>query len=136
MRPVAGVLALAAAAMLVLAFATDGGKDGTTARPALTREVAAAGTPEPAGLRVWAAQGCGSCHSLAAAQSDGKLAPDLDQTLPGATRSYVLRSIVQPGADATAGWDAGMMPDDFVQRIDGKDLDALVDYLMATAAAD
>lgn len=50
----------------------DGGEDGGAA---------AAGNAE-AGKAVWDANGCGGCHTLAAAGSSGNIGPNLDESKP------------------------------------------------------
>jgi mono/diheme cytochrome c family protein len=83
-------------------------------------------TPEPAGLKVWVANGCGSCHTLAAAGSKGDIGPNLDSALGGKDRAYVIDKIVNPPSD-------GMMPPDFGTRISDADLRALADFLLSGA---
>jgi len=133
MRPAtaaAGALTCAAAAMAVAAFATGG--DGGDER------AASAPTPAPApaaardGLAVWVANGCGSCHSLAAASARGEVGPDLDATLKGMPASYIRESIVEPGKAAAAGWEGSMiMPEDFGARIPPAELERLVEFIRA-----
>jgi mono/diheme cytochrome c family protein len=126
---VAGALAVAAAVMAVLAFTTGGGEPGA-APPTATP---AAGGRTSGGLAVWAAQGCGSCHTLAAANAHGVIGPDLGSSLKGVPASYIKESIVAPGKVAAAGYGTGMMPDDYAARIAPDDLDALVSFLLASA---
>jgi mono/diheme cytochrome c family protein len=122
---VAGGLGIAAVVMVVLAFATG----GTTESPTPT----AAGGPERDGLDVWAEQGCGSCHTFAAANAHGDLGPDLDANLAGVPAAYIEQSIVAPDKVAAAGYGTGMMPDDYASRIEPDDLDRLVSFLRANA---
>src|SRR5262249_51727110 len=116
----AGGLAVAGAAMTIAALA---GAGSTAAPPAAHARTAADG------LHVWVANGCGSCHTFAPAGAPGPLAPDLQQTLKGRDRSYVMQSIVAPGVAAAPGWTAGMMPDDYARRIAPADLERLVDFI-------
>jgi mono/diheme cytochrome c family protein len=120
------VLAIAAAGMAVAAFA--GGDDPA---PAPRGSATAAAAPE--GLAVWAAQGCGSCHTLAAADSHGTIGPDLGSSLRGMPASYVKESIVAPQAAVAAGYSAGAMPEDYARRIGPADLDRLVTFLLQSA---
>ena len=127
MRPataVAGGLGIAAAVMVVLAFATGGTTESPTAPPtAAARD----------GLDVWVEQGCGSCHTLAAANARGDIGPDLDANLDGVPAAYIEESIVAPAKVAAPGYDAGMMPGDYGSRIEPEDLDRLVSFLLANA---
>jgi cytochrome c oxidase subunit 2 len=127
---IAGGLVVAAAALAVVAFTA-----GNDAAPAER----AAAPPEPTavahgdGQGVWVAQGCGSCHTLAAAGSTGTLGPDLALSLHGMPAAYVKESIVAPSKVAAAGWETGLMPDDYATRIAPDDLDALVTFLRENA---
>jgi mono/diheme cytochrome c family protein len=124
----AGGLAIAAVVMGVLAF-TAGGEPA--APPSTATPVA--GVPASRGLEVWLAQGCGSCHTLAAANAHGVIAPDLASSLKGVPASYIKEGIVAPNKTAAAGYSAGMMPEDYAARIAPDDLDRLVDFLKASA---
>jgi cytochrome c551 len=95
-RAPAGVALLAAGAVLCGCGGGDDGDDDDDAQRTSRRPVAAASSADP-GLRVWAAQGCGSCHTLAAAGSSGTFGPDLGETLRGArARSSAGRSSIPP----------------------------------------
>jgi cytochrome c oxidase subunit 2 len=81
-----------------------------------------------AGKAVFAANGCGSCHKLADAGSNGGVGPDL-AALKGKDEAFIRESIVKPDADVTKGFSAGIMPPNFGDTISPADLDALVKYL-------
>jgi mono/diheme cytochrome c family protein len=125
----AGGLACAGAAMTIAAFAGGGeaGESTTTSAPAR-----AAGVDR--GAEVFAEQGCGSCHRFAPANARGDIAPDLAVSLQGKSKDYVLQSIVDPDAVAAENYGGFGMPADFAQRIDPRDLNPLVAYLMKGAA--
>ena len=133
MRPahlVAGALAIAAAVMAVVAFTS--GDDGAPPERAAAPPAA---TPSAArnGQDVWTEQGCGSCHTLAAANSHGDIGPDLESSLKGVPASYIKESIVVPSKAAAAGYSTGPMPEDYGARIAPEDLDRLVSFLQANA---
>src|SRR5262249_19882409 len=115
--------AVAGAAMTIAAFAGAGHEvqPQAAARPHTAND----------GLNVWIANGCGSCHTFKPAGATGPLAPDLQQTLKGKDRSYVMQSIVAPHAVPAPGYSAGMMPDDFARRIAPQDLERLTDFILA-----
>jgi len=121
---------LAAAAMIAVAF-TSG--DGPAREPRATTASGTPATRTQAGLAVWTAQGCGSCHTLAAANAHGTFGPDLGASLAGASATSIRRSIVAPADEAAAGYDVGMMPDDYGARIASADLERLVIFLRASA---
>ena len=120
----AGGLALAAAVMAVLAF-TSGGSEQSAA-PETAGQAAG-------GKAVWLAQGCGSCHTLAAVNAHGDIGPDLGASLKGAPASYIRESIVNPNAHAAAGYSTGAMPEDYASRMTPAELDRLIDFLRASA---
>ena len=70
-------------ALLVLAAAGCGGDDddsgGAATTAATTAETSEGGAD---GAAVFASAGCGTCHTLAAAGSDGTTGPNLDDLMP------------------------------------------------------
>jgi mono/diheme cytochrome c family protein len=82
-----------------------------------------------AGAQVFANNGCGTCHTLAAAKSSGAVGPDLDEVLPGQSEEMIKEDIVDPEAEIAKGYPAGVMPQNFEQEIPSKELEALVEYL-------
>ena len=102
-------LAAAGIALVAAGIATgdDDGAKGVRATASPPRPAATVAARP--GLDVWIAQGCGSCHTLAAARSTGVIGPDLDEVLPGQSSSDVLASIVAPArrhGGLVAGRDA------------------------------
>jgi mono/diheme cytochrome c family protein len=126
---VAAALAVAAAVMVVLAFTA--GDERAAAPPTATPAATAAAGRD--GLDVWTEQGCGSCHTLAAANSRSSMGPDLGASLAGVPASYIKDSIVAPNKAAAAGYTVGMMPEDYAARIAPDDLDRLVRFLQQSA---
>ncbi len=129
---IAGALVLAAMAMAVLAFTTGGDGDDPVAATTMTTTATQASGAQ-AGLAVWVAQGCASCHTLAAANAHGEFGPDLGTSLAGEPAASIRRSIVDPNAEAAENYKAGMMPTDYGTRISDRDLDRLVAFLRAGA---
>lgn len=89
-----------------------------------------------AGKAVFANQGCGSCHTLAAAGATAKVGPDLDKLPAEAKRAgqpleeFVRESIVDPNAYVEPGYPKNVMPQDYEQGIPREQLDALVGFLV------
>jgi cytochrome c oxidase subunit 2 len=81
------------------------------------------------GEQIFTAQGCGSCHTLAAAGASGTVGPDLGK-LEGADAAFVRESIVDPSAEVEQGYPDGVMPADFGDKLSPEELDALVKYLL------
>jgi mono/diheme cytochrome c family protein len=87
----------------------------------------------PPGAQVFLAQGCGSCHTMAAASATGAVGPDLDETIPGQSASEVEESIVDPDAQLAQGFGAGIMPQTYEQDLTPKELEDLVDFLLESS---
>ena len=128
---IAGALVIAAAGMAVVAFTAGDDDERAAAPPAATPSATV--SAERTGLTVWTEQGCGSCHTLAAANATGTLGPDLEQNLKGMPAAYIKESIVAPSKVAAAGYGTGMMPEDYGSRIAPGDLDRLVSFLQQSA---
>jgi mono/diheme cytochrome c family protein len=89
--------------------------------------------PGGPGGQVFANNGCGACHVLAAAQSAGNVGPNLDEVLPGQSAAMVDESIVDPSAMITQGFSDGVMPATYGQDISPEDLKLLVKFLVDSA---
>jgi mono/diheme cytochrome c family protein len=82
---------------------------------------------------VFLAQGCGSCHTLAAANATGTVGPDLDEAIPGQDANQVEQSIIDPDAQLSQGFGAGIMPTTYQQDLTPQELKDLVDFLLQSA---
>jgi mono/diheme cytochrome c family protein len=91
------------------------------------RRAARAPASDP-GLRVWAAQGCGSCHTFAPAGATATIGPNLGHSLVGRSRDYIRESIVAPNARVPGG-GTSIMPEGFAKRMTKAELDALVAFI-------
>jgi mono/diheme cytochrome c family protein len=89
---------------------------------------AQAGDPA-AGEAVFAAQGCGGCHTFSAAGTSASVGPDLDEALQGQDPEVVSEAIVDPNKEITSGYAPNIMPQDFGQKLSQKQLDDLVAFL-------
>ena len=89
--------------------------------------------PGGPGGQVFANNGCGSCHTFAAAESSGTLGPNLDEVIPGQSPEMVEESIVDPEAKPSQGFPAGVMPQDYEAQIPPEDLKLLVEFLIDNA---
>lgn len=89
----------------------------------------------PPGGQVFLAQGCGSCHTIAALGDAalGTTGPNLDDTLPGQSADAIEKSIVDPNATLVQGFAAGVMPDNYADLIPAKELQDLVQFLIEEA---
>ena len=94
----------------------------------------AAPASEASGAAVFARMACGGCHTLAAANSHGQFAPNLDERLPAHTRASLKAKITNPYPGQQPGRQfVDRMPTDFADRMTEAELDALITYLLASA---
>jgi cytochrome c oxidase subunit 2 len=97
------------------------------------------GQPAGNGKAIFAANGCGACHTLTAAGTKGAVGPDLDKLPAEAKRAgrplaaFVRESIVSPNAYVEPGFPKGVMPQNFGQTIAKPALAALVQYLIQSS---
>ena len=87
------------------------------------------GAQAPNAEDLFASNGCGGCHTLAAAGATAKVGPDLGK-LGDVDAAFIQKSIVDPNAEITKGYKPDIMPQDFGDRLDKEELDALVKYLL------
>jgi len=90
--------------------------------------------PGGPGAQVFANNGCGGCHILAAAKSGGTTGPNLDDVLPGQSAAEISKDITDPNALITKGYPANVMPQNFQQTIPAPMLKQLVDYLISSTS--
>jgi cytochrome c oxidase subunit 2 len=124
MRDALGAGLAAAALAFVAVLLTVGIKSDIDGSP----ETAAKAELDP-GRAVFTRMGCGSCHTLAAAGSRGQIGPDLDTRLAHHTRATLIARITAPPSTETFS----AMPTDFGARMDARELDALVRFLLSAS---
>ena len=83
----------------------------------------------PSGEQLFTSNGCAGCHTLKAAGATAKVGPDLGK-LGDVDAAFIRRSIADPNADVTKGYDPNIMPQDFGDKLSKEELDALVKYLL------
>ena len=86
--------------------------------------------PGGPGAQVFANNGCGTCHTLAAAESGGTTGPNLDEVLPGQSAAMIAESIEDPNAKIAKGYPANVMPPNFAESLSPKEIEQLVEYLI------
>jgi cytochrome c oxidase subunit 2 len=87
------------------------------------------GAAAPSGKELFAANGCGGCHTLSDAGTQGTVGPVLDKVLKGKDKAFIQESIADPNKEIAPGFQPGIMPQDFGQKLSPDELKALVDYL-------
>jgi len=129
----AALTAVCAAAALALA-----GCGSTGVRTATPNTVVGTVQQEAPGKAIFAAQGCGSCHTFTPAGPDarGNIGPDLDKLPQYAKqankplREFVETSIAHPEAYIQPGYPKNVMPKTY-GALPAQDLKDLVDFLTA-----
>ena len=95
--------------------------------------VPGAAPPEVAGgpgAQVFANNGCGGCHTFAAAEAGGVTGPNLDESLAGVSEAMVKEMIVDPNAEIAKGYPPNVMPQNYEQTLTPKEVEDLVKYLL------
>jgi mono/diheme cytochrome c family protein len=85
-----------------------------------------------AGKTVFTDTGCGDCHVFEAAGATGAVGPDLDETLMGKSAEDVATAITNPDAEIAAGFQPGVMPQDYGSELTPKQIADLVAFLQGT----
>lgn len=85
------------------------------------------------GAQVFANNGCGGCHTLAAAESGGVTGPNLDEVLPDQSEEEIKEDIVDPNKEIAQGYPANVMPQEYAETIPPDELEALVKFLHENA---
>ena len=126
----------AAATTAPATTATQTAKTATTTTAATTTAPVAANAAQ--GKPVFAANGCGSCHTFKPAGSTGTIGPDLDTTpAKDATKdnmplaAFIRESIVDPNAYISPGYQKGVMPETFGTSLSKTQLAQLVAFVAA-----
>jgi mono/diheme cytochrome c family protein len=134
MRRVA-VLAVAAIGLILGVAACGGDERTTTTLPTGT----VAGGDIASGRNVFLSNGCGDCHTLAAAGTIGTTGPDLDEALrpdaeiaSGPFEEYVRSSITNPGGFVMPQYSDGVMPSDYESRLSKSEIDDLVAFIVSS----
>jgi cytochrome c oxidase subunit II len=110
----------------------EGGTTPTQTETGTTTQPAAQGDPA-AGKQVFAANGCGSCHTFKPAGSSGTTGPDLDNLPEFAQKAgkplpeFTRESIEDPSAYVEEGYPDGVMPK--YDQLSDKELADLVAFL-------
>lgn len=73
-------------------------------------------------------------HAIAATGAKGRLAPPLD-TLTDDPRSAIVEDITEPRKDIVAGYPGDLMPTDYTQRMESKEIVAVAAFIKAASGA-
>lgn len=125
----AAALAFAVVALAFGIHEDPEGQTATSAKPAVAP--ASAQVEDDSGRAIFGRMGCGSCHTLAAAGSKGQIGPNLDSRLGRHTRATLIARITAPPSGGTPS----AMPTDFGSRMNAREVDALVRFLLGAREA-
>ena len=89
---------------------------------------AAKGNPA-AGKKVFADNGCATCHTFTPARATGKIGPDLSKVLKGKSADFIKTSITDPNAVIAPGFQPNVMPQMYGQQLTSQQLADLVAFL-------
>ena len=98
--------------------------------PAATPE-AGGGGGEADGKAIFtsAQANCFSCHTLADAEADGTIGPNLDEVLADKDEAFIREAIVDPNKEIADGYQADVMPPNYGETLPPDQIDALTTYL-------
>jgi mono/diheme cytochrome c family protein len=108
------------------------GETGTTTGETGTTTGEAQGDPQ-AGEQIFtsvADPACATCHTLQAAGASGTLGPNLDEVLADKDAAFIHESILDPNAEIATGFQAGLMPQDYGEKLTEQQLNDLVAFLV------
>jgi len=114
-------------------------EDGTAAEEAPASEAEEVAVRPPHEL--FASMGCAGCHNLEQDQTDrnrGPVGPHIgnlhetaaDKVEGLSAEEYVYQSIVEPNTYINEGYVAGVMPQNFAERMSEEEIQGLVDWLL------
>jgi mono/diheme cytochrome c family protein len=128
-------------------FAAAGGETGVTNAPPTAGSTTGPPPTETGGQPTGNAQAgkeiftataqppCATCHTLKEAGATGNVGPNLDEALKGKDAAFIHQSIVDPNARVATGFQPGIMPQNYGQQLDDKQLNDLVAFLMQATKA-
>jgi mono/diheme cytochrome c family protein len=109
------------------------------AEPAGETTEAAGGESEAGGgpgAQLFATNGCGSCHTLAAAGSTGTTGPDLNESLaPDDDTQGIAEMIVHPDEEVVEGYPPNVMPQTYGETLSPTEVKQLAEFLVASTPA-
>ena len=134
------VIGLVALFLTVIAYTIGTHNSSSSTAPSppagTTGSSGAGGSPAAAGKQVFAAQGCGACHTFAPAGSNGTIGPNLDNVAAAAKADnnmaladYIRQSITDPAAYVAPGYHPGVMPTYYGTKLTSAQIDQVVSFI-------
>ena len=114
-----------------------------TTTAATTTSKGGGGGNAAAGMAVFNANGCASCHTFAPANATGTIGPNLDTAPTSDAKAdnnmelaaFVKESIEDPDAYIAKGYSKGVMPTTFKDSLSSKQLDDLVAFIVSGSSS-
>lgn len=108
----------------------------TEAEEASTQEAGGEPAAGGAGAQVFADNGCGSCHTLAAAGTTGEVGPNLEESLASDDDTAGIEEMIRkPNVEVVEGYPANVMPQDYGESISPAELHELSEFLVESTPA-
>jgi cytochrome c551/c552 len=132
------VIGLVALFLTVIAYTigTHNSSSTTSAPPASAPASTTGGGSPAAGKQIFAAQGCGGCHTFTPAGANGTIGPNLDNIAAAAKAdknmalpAYIRQSITDPAAYIASGYHAGVMPTYYGTKLTSAQITQLVSFI-------
>lgn len=96
----------------------------------------AGGTSGANGEQLFTSAGCGSCHTMSAAGTSGKVGPNLEKSLAlDDNTAGIEEMIVHPNAEVVEGFPPNVMPEEYGTTLSSEEIHALAEFLVANSAA-
>ena len=114
----------------------------TTTSAATTTSAGGGAGDAAAGKAVFAANGCGGCHTFGPANATGAVGPDLDKAPASDAKAdgnmeleaFIKESITSPDAYIAKGYTKGVMPGDFGSKLSSTQVNDLVAFILSGTA--
>lgn len=121
-------------AILVAASPSEG--EATEGEEEAGAESEPEGASNSTGAQIFASNGCGSCHTLAAAGSTGEIGPNLNEFLATDDNTAGIEvMIVEPDSELAEGYPPNVMPQNYEQTLEKAEIHQLAEYLVASTPA-
>jgi mono/diheme cytochrome c family protein len=117
-------------------YVSTSASEATGAEEAAESEEPEAESPRSPVAQLFASAGCGSCHTLAAANTTGTTGPDLEESLaPDDNTAGIEEMIVHPNEEVVEGYPANVMPQTYGQTLSKAEIHQLTEFLVEATPA-
>jgi mono/diheme cytochrome c family protein len=129
------VVAIAVGVLLMLGLPACGGGGSSSTTTGATGTTS--GGDLAAGRELFVSTGCGTCHTLQKAGTNGTVGPNLDSLLVQSAEAagaplaeHVRTSIIDPDAWVMPQYSGGVMPTNYGSKLSDAQLDELVAFIV------